>query len=124
MVEEYVEYAGRSEPRERWLRALPLIAAALIGVPFLVLAILFSLQIAQTANYIFDLGTSAWMATGLVLLSISGGLCVIAYLACLFIGSRRRTWKWRIWWAVATVLVAAILPLWWLFAGFFSSAQG
>ncbi|RBP63634.1 hypothetical protein DFO66_10964 [Brevibacterium sanguinis] len=121
MTEEYVEYAGRSEPRERWLKALPLIAAALIGIPFLVLAIRFSLDIAQVTRYVFDLGTSAWEATGLVLLSLSGGFCLIAYLVCLFVGSRRRTWKWRIWWAVATVVVAAILPAWWLFAGFFSA---
>ncbi len=122
MVEEYVEYAGRSEPRERWLRALPLIVAALIGVPFLILAIRFSLSVAQTAKYIFDLGTSTWEATGLVLLSLSGGFCLIAYLVCLFIGSRRRTWRWRIGWAAATVLVAACLPAWWLVAGFLSPA--
>ncbi|GAA1873909.1 hypothetical protein [Brevibacterium marinum] len=121
MTEEFVEYAGRSEPKERWLQALPLILAAVLGIPFLVLAIKFSLSIGQTTSYLFDLGTTAWEATGLVMLSLSGAFCLIFYLVFLFIGTRRRTWKWRIWWAVAAFAAAAALPTWWLFAGYFSS---
>lgn len=121
MTEEFVEYAGHSEPKERWLKALPLILAAVLGIPFLVLAIKFSLQIAQYTKYMFDIETSAWFATGMVLLSLSGGFCLIGYLVFLFIGTRRSTWKWRIWWAVAAFLAAAILPIWWLFAGYFTS---
>ncbi|MCI4011415.1 hypothetical protein [Brevibacterium sp. ZH18] len=118
MTEEFVEYAGRSEPRERWLKALPLILAAVLGIPCLVYAILFSISIAQVTKYIFDIGTSGWEAIGLVLLSLSGAFSIIFYLAFLFIGTRRRTWKWRIWWAVAAFLAAAALPIWWLFADF------
>lgn len=118
MVEEFTDYAGRAEPKERWLKALPLIIAAVAGVPFLVLAIMFSLSIAQVTAYVFDLGTSGWEAAGFVLLSLSGAFSVIVYLVCLFIGTRRRTWKWRIWWAVGALLAAAILPIWWMLAGF------
>ena len=122
MSEEFVEYAGRSEPKERWLKALPLIIAGVLGVPLLALAISFPWSIAQTTKYLFDLGTSGWDAFVMVMLSLSGAFCLIAYLAFLFIGSRRRTWRWRIWWAVATLLAAGALPLWWLLGGFFSSA--
>lgn len=120
MSEEFVEYAGRSEPKERWLKALPLIIAGVLGVPLLCAAIWFSWQIAQTTKYLFDLGTSGTEAAGMVLLSLSGAFCLIFYLAFLFIGTRRRTWKWRIWWAAATLLAAGALPLWWLFSGFFA----
>lgn len=120
MSEEFVEYAGRSEPKERWLKALPLIIAGVLGVPLLCAAIWFSWQIAQTTKYLFDLGTSGGEAAGMVLLSLSGAFCLVFYLAFLFIGTRRRTWKWRIWWAAATLLVAGALPLWWLFSGFFA----
>ena len=58
MSEEFVEYAGRSEPKERWLKALPLIIAGVLGVPLLCAAIWFSWQIAQTTKYLFDLDTS------------------------------------------------------------------
>ena len=122
MSEEFVEYAGRSEPKERWLKALPLIGAAVLGIPLLAAAIYFSLQIAQVTKYLFDLGLSGWEAAGYVLVSLSGGFCLILWLAFLFIGSRRRTWPWRIWWAAAAFLAAAVLPLWWLFAGFFAGA--
>ena len=37
MTEEYVDYAGRSEPKERWLKASPLIIAGVLGVPLLAL---------------------------------------------------------------------------------------
>ncbi|GAA0037281.1 hypothetical protein [Brevibacterium metallidurans] len=121
MTEEYVDYAGRSEPKERWLKALPLIIAGVLGVPLLGMAILFSLSIAQITKYIFDLGTSGWEAAGLVLLSLSGAFCVIAYLVCLFVGSRRRTWRWRIWWAAGAFLAAGAIPIWalidWLING-------
>ncbi|GAA1525605.1 hypothetical protein [Brevibacterium permense] len=121
MSEEFVEYAGRSEPKERWLKALPLIVAGVLGIPLLAADIWLSLQIAQITKYLFDLGTSGWEATGYVLASLSGGFCVIFFIAFLFIGSRRRTWKWRIWWAVAAFLAAAALPLWvivdWLLSG-------
>ncbi|WP_137824248.1 hypothetical protein [Brevibacterium sp. 2SA] len=120
MTEEYVDYAGRSEPKERWLKASPLIIAGVLGVPLLALAVLFSLSIAQIAKYMFDLGTTGWDTVGIVFLSLSGALCVLLWIAFLFIGSRRRTWRWRISWAAAALLVAAALPLWWLFAGFFS----
>ena len=122
MSEEFAEYAGRSEPKERWLKALPLIIAGVLGIPLLAAAIYFSVQIAQITKYIFDIGTSGLDATVMVLLSLSGGFCLILYLAFLFIGTRRRTWKWRIWWAVATVLAAGVLPLWWVFGGFFSGS--
>ncbi|MGO3179551.1 MAG: hypothetical protein ACTIJR_08300, partial [Brevibacterium linens] len=95
MSEEFVEYAGRSEPKERWLKALPLIVAGVLGAPLLCAAIWFSWQIAQTTKYLFDLGTSGSEAAGMVLLSLSGAFCLIFYLAFLFIGTRRRTWKWR-----------------------------
>ncbi|WP_350270932.1 hypothetical protein AAFP32_05340 [Brevibacterium sp. CBA3109] len=123
MNEEFVEYAGRSEPKERLLKALPLILAAILGVPFLVLAIKFSLSIAQVTKYIFDIGTSGWEAFSMVMLSLSGAFCLVFYLAFLFIGTRRRTWKWRIWWSAAAFLAAAILPIWWLFAGYFTNAS-
>ena len=71
MSEEFVEYAGRSEPKERWLKALPLIIAGVLGVPLLALAIMFSWSMAQTTKYLFDLGTSGWDATVMVLLSLS-----------------------------------------------------
>ncbi|WP_231446214.1 hypothetical protein [Brevibacterium zhoupengii] len=122
MNEEFVEYAGRSEPKERLLKALPLILAALLGIPFLVLAIKFSLDIGQVTSYLFDLGTSGLEAFSMVMLSLSGAFCLVFYLVFLFFGTRRRTWKWRIWWAVAAFLAAAILPIWWLFAGYFTSA--
>jgi hypothetical protein len=122
MSEEFVEYAGHSEPKERWLKALPLIIAGVLGIPLLAAAIYFSVQIAQITKYIFDIGTSGWEAFAMVMLSLSGGFCLILYLMFLFIGTRRRTWKWRIWWAVATVLAAGVLPLWWVFGGFFSGA--
>jgi hypothetical protein len=93
-----------------------------LGIPLLAAAIDFSVQIAQVTKYLFDLGTSGLDATVMVLLSLSGGFCLILYLAFLFIGTRRRTWKWRIWWAVATVLAAGVLPLWWVFGGFFSGS--
>jgi hypothetical protein len=112
MSEEFVEYAGRSEPKERWLKALPLIVAGVLGVPLLGFAIMFSLNIAQITKYIFDIGTSGFEAAGLVLLSLSGAFCVIFWIAFLFIGSRRRTWKWRIWWAAAAFAAAAALPIW------------
>ncbi|UVI37299.1 hypothetical protein [Brevibacterium spongiae] len=112
MSEEFVEYAGRSEPKERWLKALPLIVAGVLGVPLLAFAIMFSLQIAQVTKYIFDLGTSGWEAASFVLLSLSGAFCVIFWIAFLFIGTRRRTWRWRCWWAAAAFLAAAALPLW------------
>lgn len=121
MNEEFVEYAGRSEPKERLLKALPLILAAILGIPALVYAIKFSLEIGQTTKYMFDIGTSTWFTTGLVLLSLSGAFCLVFYLLFLFVGTRRRTWKWRIWWSVAAFLAAAILPIWWLFAGYFTS---
>ena len=123
MNEEFVEYAGRSEPKERLLKALPLILAAILGVPFLVLAIKFSLSIAQVTKYILDIGTSGWEAFSMVMLSLSGAFCLVFYLAFLFIGTRRRTWKWRIWWSAAAFLAAAILPIWWLFAGYFTNAS-
>lgn len=122
MNEEFVEYAGRSEPKERLLKALPLILAAILGIPFLVLAIKFSLSIAQVTKYIFDIGTSGWEAFSMVMLSLSGAFCLVFYLAFLFTGTRRRTWKWRIWWSAAAILAAAILPIWWLFAGYFTNA--
>lgn len=112
MSEEYVDYAGRSEPKERWLKALPLILAGVLGAPLLAFAIMFSLQIAQIAKYIFDIGTSGWEAFSMVMLSFSGAFFVLFWIAFLFIGSRRRTWKWRIWWAAAAFLAAAALPLW------------
>ncbi len=112
MSEEYVDYAGRSEPKERWLKALPLILAGVLGAPLLAFAIMFSWQIAQVTSYIFDLGTSGWEAFAMVMLSLSGAFFVIFWIAFLFIGSRRRTCKWRIWWAAAAFLVAAALPLW------------
>lgn len=121
MTEEYVEYAGRSETKERWLKALPLIVAGVLGIPLLAADIWFSLQIAQITKYLFDLGTSGWEAAGYVLASLSGGFSVIFFIAFLFIGSRRRTWKWRIWWAVAAFFAAAAMPLWvlldWLVSG-------
>ncbi|WP_453985873.1 hypothetical protein [Brevibacterium casei] len=123
MTEEYVDFAGRSEPKERWLKALPLIIAGVLGIPLLGLAIWFSLYIAQITKYLFDLSTSGWEAAGMVLLSLSGAFCAIAYLVCLFVGSRRRTWRWRIGWAVGALLSAGALPLWWLFAGFFTGAS-
>lgn len=123
MTEEYVDYAGRSEPKERWLKALPLIIAGVLGVPLLGMAILFSLSITQITKYVFDLGTSGWEAAGLVLLSLSGAFCVIVYLVCLFVGSRRRTWRWRIWWAAGALVSAGALPLWWLLGGFFNGAS-
>lgn len=112
MSEEFVEYAGRSEPKERWLKALPLIVAGVLGAPLLAFAIMFSLQIAQVTKYIFDIGTSGWEAAGLVLLSLSGAFCVVFWIGFLFIGTRRRTWKWRTWWAVAAFLAAAVVPMW------------
>lgn len=112
MSEEFVEYAGRSEPKERWLKAIPLIVAGVLGVPLLAFAIMFSWQIAQITKYIFDIGTSGWEAAGLVLVSLSGAFCTIFWIAFIFIGSRRRTWKWRIWWAAAAFLAAAALPIW------------
>ena len=54
MTEEYVDYAGRSEPKERWLKALPLIIAGVLGVPLLGMAILFYMSAA-----IFGIG--AWL---------------------------------------------------------------
>ncbi|MCD1284300.1 MULTISPECIES: hypothetical protein [unclassified Brevibacterium] len=119
MTEEFVDYAGRTEPKERWLKALPLIVAALLGIPCLALAIMFSLSIAQVTSYIFDIGTSGLEAAAMVLLSLSGAFCVIFWLAFLFIGSRRRTWKWRLWWAGAALLAAGIMPLWWLVFGYY-----
>lgn len=121
MNEEFVEYAGHSEPKERLLKALPLILAAILGIPFLVLAIKFSLEMGQYTKYMFDIETSTWFATGMVMLSLSGAFCLVFYLVFLFIGTRRRTWKWRIWWSAAAFLAAAILPIWWLFGGYFSS---
>lgn len=114
MTEEFVEYAGRAEPKERWLKALPLILAGLLGIPCIALAIRFSLSMAQYTKYLFDLGTSGWDSFVMVMLSLSGAFCVIFWLAFLFIGTRRRTWKWRLCWAGAALLAAAILPLWWL----------
>jgi hypothetical protein len=81
MSEEFVEYAGRSEPKERWLKALPLIIAGVLGVPLLCAAIMFSWQIAQTTKYLFDLGTSGWEAAGMVLLSLSGAFCVVFWIS-------------------------------------------
>lgn len=118
MNEEYVAYAGRHEPRSRLLRALPLIAAGVLGAPFLAISVLFSWQFAQLTKYIFDLGTSSAQATGLVLMSLSAGFAILFWIACLFFGSRRSTWKWRIWWAVGAFLSAAAMPIWWKLAGF------
>lgn len=112
MSEEFVEYAGRSEPKERWLKALPLILAGVLGAPLLAFAIMFSLSMGQYTKYLFDLGTSGWEAFSMVMLSLSGAFFVLFWIAFIFIGSRRRTWRWRIWWAVAAFLTAAALPIW------------
>src|SRR5699024_11222167 len=74
MSEEFVEYAGHSEPKERWLKALPLIIAGVLGIPLLAAAIYFSVQIAQITKYSFDLGTPGWEAVGMVSGRITAGL--------------------------------------------------
>ena len=101
----------------RRLRILPLVAAALVSVPLLWLAIAFSLEVAQIAVYILQLGAGGWAQFGVGLMSVGGFVCLVGALACLFIGWRRDTWAWRWSWAGATVLAAGLMPLLWLVTG-------
>ena len=107
---------GRSGRR---LRILPLVLAALLSVQLLWLAIAFSLEVSQIAVYILQLGAGGWAQFGVGLMSVGGFICLVATLACLFIGWRRDTWTWRWSWAGATVLAAGLMPLLWLVTGVF-----
>lgn len=95
----------------RWARLLPLVLAALLSVPLLWVSVLFSLEIAEIASLLIQLGAELGTLVGVVLMTLGGFICLVGALVCLFAGWRRDSWRWRWAWAGATVLVAGLMPL-------------
>lgn len=103
-----------AERRERWGKRAIVIGAALLGVPLLVLSILFALEVASIAVLVAQLDGEVF---GTVVLASLGWIGLICYLAFLFAATRRDTWRWRWIWSAAAVLAAGALPLSWVFLG-------
>ena len=114
---EYSRVARDHAAGDRWLRRLPLIAAALGALPLLWLSVQFSLLIGQIGFYVVSLGTDTWTIVGLVLLTLAGFVSLLGTLVCLWVGTRRRTWRWRVGWALGALACAALLPVSWLLFG-------
>ncbi|WP_101651308.1 hypothetical protein [Brevibacterium ihuae] len=114
---EYSRVARDRGAPDRWLRRLPLIAAGLGALPLLWLSIRFSLLIGQIGFYVVALDADPWTITGLVLLTLAGFVSLLGTLVCLWVGSRRSTWRWRIGWAAGALACAALLPVSWLLFG-------
>lgn len=107
--------AGTSESRrERRRKNAIVVGAALLGVPLLVLSIMFALEVASLTVLVAQLDGDIF---GMVVLASLGWIGLVCYLAFLFVATRRSTWRWRWAWSGAALLAAGALPLSWVVLG-------
>jgi len=120
MSQDYTRSARDPDAgRRRWLIAMPIIAIVL-AIPLLFLSVRFSLvavQFLQMLNQI-SAPNGAWKPA-LIILTGSGWIALAAAVVCALIVFWRHTVRWRLWWSVAIVLIAAANPIAWAVLGFF-----
>lgn len=117
---EYSQVARDPERRDRLIRALPLLVAAIVSLPLVWLSLRFSLMVGQIAYYVVLMGTSALNILGLGIMTLLGVAGLIGAIVCIWRGFKRRTWKWRIGWALGAIACAGALPLSWVLLGYTS----
>ena len=83
---EYSQVARDPERRDKIVKALPLVIAALISLPLVWLSLRFSLMVGQIAYYVVLMGTSTLNVLGLGIMTLLGFASYLLGVAVMLVG--------------------------------------
>ena len=112
-VEEFSKV--RVDPHRN--RLWPVVVAAIVCIPLLVLSVRFSLLAADFMKPMVELGVDFPVLAFMFFLSSAAWLAIAAVLIALWVALVRKTFKWRVIWCAIAIVAAGLLPLSWVFSG-------